>query len=430
MLLIYLKQAWQLLKQNRFYSTIYILATGLSISLVMVLAIVLYLKVSNVYPESDRDRMLVVRYGEAVYPNGNRGVNRLSLETVRQCIYSLQTPEAVTAIYEAYGSVSVQPDDRAENESGTVKFVDTGFWKVFTFAFTEGQPFTQADMDAGIKTVVISESYARKIFGTTQVTGKYIRIDFVSYRISGVVKDVSYAVDKTYADMWMPYSAHPSLNVGWANGLGFFAAYVLAPHGETAKVEEEIRSNINRYASTFTENTFSVNGQPDPYWLSIFRLSNRQDVDATRIVSTYLLILLVLLLIPSVSLSGIADSQMECRLAEMGVRRSFGALRGGLMKQLVTENMLLTFLGGLAGLLFSYLLVYFFRRWIIHIGTGQVFVNAVPQGVDVALSPSMLMNFSVFFVALLLCLVLNLMVTLLPAWRASRRPIIYSLKNK
>ncbi|MDF9829411.1 hypothetical protein [Parabacteroides sp. PF5-6] len=48
----YLKQAWQLLKQNRFYTGIYILATAFSIALVMVLAIVFYIKIANVYPET------------------------------------------------------------------------------------------------------------------------------------------------------------------------------------------------------------------------------------------------------------------------------------------------------------------------------------------------------------------------------------------
>jgi len=431
MLQQYIKQAWVMMKQNRFYSTIYILATGLSVSMIMVLAIIFYLKVSNIYPEMNRDRTLIVRYGSFVMPDGTGGTSRLSLETVKQCIYSLKTAEAVTAIYEAYGEVSVQPDNSPEHIPGTVKFVDTGFWKVFTFSFQEGKPFTEADMESGIKTVVVSESYARKIFGTTEVTGKYISINFEPYRICGVVKDVSFAVEKTYANIWMPYSAAPNFNPGWPNGLGFFAAYALAPSkGEMKKVKEEIVTNFNRYASTIEGMEFTVNGQPDPHWLSIFRLSNRQDIDATKILMQYALLFLLFLLIPSVSLSGIADSQLERRLSEMGIRRTFGAVQGGLMKQLVTENLVLTFMGGLAGLLFSYLLVYFFRKWIIHIGTGQVFVSAVPEGVDVALSPAVMMNFTIFAVALLLCLVMNMMITVIPAWRASRREIVYSLNNK
>ena len=40
--------------------------------------------------------------------------------------------------------------------------------------------------------------------------------------------------------------------------------------------------------------------------------------------------LLVLLLVPALNLSGMIASRMESRLAEMGVRKSFGAGRGKL----------------------------------------------------------------------------------------------------
>ena len=51
MIRIYLKQAWELLRQNRLFSTIYIIGTGLSIALVMTLFIIFYVKFAPVYPE-------------------------------------------------------------------------------------------------------------------------------------------------------------------------------------------------------------------------------------------------------------------------------------------------------------------------------------------------------------------------------------------
>ena len=41
---LYIKQAWNQIRQERLYSTIYLVGTGLAISLVMVLSIVLYVK--------------------------------------------------------------------------------------------------------------------------------------------------------------------------------------------------------------------------------------------------------------------------------------------------------------------------------------------------------------------------------------------------
>lgn len=429
-----IKQAWQVLKQNRLYCFIYMLATAFSISMIMVLAIVFYLKVANVYPETGRDRMLVFRFGEIVQPDGSRRISRLSLETIQKCIYSLQTPEAVTAIYEGWGEVQIQPDNSAELISPTSKYVDTGFWKVFSFHFTDGAPFTDADMQSGIQTAVISEPLARQLFGTTKAAGLYITINFKPYRVCGVVEEPSYITERTYAQIWLPYSAHPNLVTSWGNTentLGNFGAYVLAPSvKEVEKVKKEMEEMIRRYDSSLESIQFTVNGQPDRYWLSIFRLSSRQDIHATKIILRYMLLFLLLLLVPAISLAGMADSQMERRLSEMGVRRVFGAMKGGLMKQLMVENMLFTFMGAVTGLLFSYLLVHLFRRWIIHIGTGQIYINAVPEHIDVVIAPSVLLNYTIFIIAFLLCLLLNMMITIIPAWRASRREIVYSLHNK
>lgn len=46
---IYLKQAWALIRQERLFSSVYIVGTGLAISLVMVLSIVFYVKMASYY---------------------------------------------------------------------------------------------------------------------------------------------------------------------------------------------------------------------------------------------------------------------------------------------------------------------------------------------------------------------------------------------
>ena len=61
MIKVYLKQAWELLKQNKLFSTLYIVGTGLSIAMTMVIAIVFYVRLASVYPESNRSRTLVIK---------------------------------------------------------------------------------------------------------------------------------------------------------------------------------------------------------------------------------------------------------------------------------------------------------------------------------------------------------------------------------
>ena len=67
----------------------------------------------------------------------------------------------------------------------------------------------------------------------------------------------------------------------------------------------------------------------------------------------YGIILFILLLVPALNLSGITLSRMRRRMAELGVRRAFGATQGTILWQVLSENMVLTLLGGLLGLAMS-----------------------------------------------------------------------------
>ena len=59
---VYLKQAWALMGQNRFFTAVYIIGTGLAISMVMVMAVVYHIRTANIAPEVNRDRMCYVTY--------------------------------------------------------------------------------------------------------------------------------------------------------------------------------------------------------------------------------------------------------------------------------------------------------------------------------------------------------------------------------
>ena len=59
----HLRQAWTMMKQQKFFTTVYITGTAISIALAMTLFIVFYIKLGNIYPEKKRDRTLVIENG-------------------------------------------------------------------------------------------------------------------------------------------------------------------------------------------------------------------------------------------------------------------------------------------------------------------------------------------------------------------------------
>lgn len=68
---------------------------------------------------------------------------------------------------------------------------------------------------------------------------------------------------------------------------------------------------------------------------------------------------------------------MQQRTSELGVRKAFGGTRGVLIRQILNENLVLTLLGGVVGLLFSYIAVWGMRTWLFtnsqNIGTAGDF---------------------------------------------------------
>ena len=168
--------------------------------------------------------------------------------------------------------------------------------------------------------------------------------------------------------------------------------------------------------------------QPTSHLVKVFQSYASEKFDVWATVRYFLLILLVLLLVPALNLSGMIASRMENRLSEMGVRKSFGAGRNGLLSQVMWENLLLTLFGGLLGLLLAWLALYVFREWVFTVFDS--WPAAVPEGVDIRVSGEMLFAPAVFASALVLCIALNLLSALIPAWSSLRKPIIYSLNEK
>lgn len=422
------------MRQERLFSLVYIIGTGLSVSMVMVLSIVFFIKVANVYPETNRDRMLVMRTGKVKLGTEQRNPSwSISEQVVSTCLGSLEGVEAVGLVYSGGGANYILTEDRLEQFRITTRFVNTGFWKVFSFHFLQGQPFTEADLQSGIRTAVISESFARRLFGTTEAVGKFVTANYRQYRVCGVVKDVPQVADNTFASMWIPYTAcdtyKTEVPVERTGSLGRFRSYLLvAPGTSLSEVKAEVQANVRRYSQTLQDAEFTVMGQPDSYWQSLFRSYSSEPPEYVKSFLIYGGVFLILLLVPAVNLSGMTDSRMERRLAEMGVRRAFGAPVGTLMRQIVVENFLFTLLGGGIGLVFSYWLLHLSRKWIMQMGSFSV--SQFPEGAEGIFDFSMLVNYRVFGITLLICLLLNLLSALIPAWRASHRQIVYSLNVK
>lgn len=431
----YFKQAWNLMRQNRFYSAVYIVGTGLAISMVMVMAVVYHIRTANIPPEVHRDRMCYVSDVSFRMNDNNGSMNSYcGPRFVKEVIYELQTPEAVAVTTDlssmryVVGPVFLQVPGRDEARRVNLMGCNDQFWHVYHFRFLEGEAFSQGDFESALPRVVLAESVARRLFGGGNAAGQTVLVNEVKYTVSGVVADVSGIASDVYAEVWIPYTSISAIMKNMAiereGSAGCLVAnFLLRDADDIGALRAELTEQVKRYNTTMTEGQAKP-GEPVSYAGRMVGGLLYMPAEQTYLILA--IVLLLFLLVPALNLSGLNASHMQDRIAEVGVRKAFGASRRALSFQLFAENMLLMLPGGLAGLLFSYLLVFLFRDILLSSG-----LLVVQQGAasTIFLSPGMLLNMEVFFYTFLICLVLNLLSSAIPARRAVRMHITEALNG-
>ena len=428
----YMKQAWNLMKQNKLFTGIYVVGTALAIATTMIMAIVYYVKIAPVYPEVNRDRTLFMELArEKVGTSTN--MSPWSLKAVKEWFYPLKNAEVVSAEIKNYGNEFIQPKDGSGDFKIYTKYIDTNFFQVYDFRFVEGKPFTEADLQSAIPTAVITDAMARRLYGdATGAVGKTFTMNYVDYRVVGVVEAPSFLCKQSFAQIYFPYTLLTGYDHsgGRSKMLGVFNVTMVAKDKEQeAALREEIKELYRKYNTSQDEVELIQLEQPRSFALTVFQTSVSDEAFDWKAVFKKLgLTLLVLLLVPALNLSGMIAGRMETRLSEMGVRKSFGAHRNGLLGQVMWENLLLTLAGGLLGLILAWTALYACRDWLFALFDDRP-VLAI-EGVSTSVNGEMLFAPSIFLAAFLLCLVLNLLSALIPAWNSLRNPIIQSLNEK
>ncbi|WP_280745235.1 MULTISPECIES: ABC transporter permease [unclassified Parabacteroides] len=414
----YFKQALQMLKESPLVSTISILGTALSIAAIMVVILIYQIQLAAYSPEIRRERMLYINatQSQAKDSNGMRNRGSMSTEVVKECFYALETPEAVTAIASDKRPISL-PGKRLYKEY-SIKSTDHYFWKVFDFHFLKGRAFSEADFQSGIRTAVINDRLAYELFETTDVVGQTVSLDFMHYTICGVVKEVSNAATDAYADIWLPYTTDENLlPVRHSEGIpGEFNVCILAKkkgdfeaiRNELERRKAQYNANKIEYEVGFLEGTLTR--------MDIAMGSTGfKRVKPSEFLTETGALLLFLLLVPALNLSGVAQSSVQRRRSEMGVRKAFGGTNRKLLFQILCENLVITCIGGIIGFAFSFLLLLACRSFLLP--------NEPMLTMDMLLQPATLL------IALLFVLLMNISSAFFPAFRISRQPVVDSLKE-
>jgi putative ABC transport system permease protein len=406
MLKNYFKIAIAVLKRRKFFTFISLFGISFTLTILMVLTAFIDKVVNDNYPDRKRDKSLYVNNME------RRGKNSmysgaLSFYFLNHYARSLKTPVKVAISSGANGT-----NTYINNKKIAVyyKYTNADFWEVLDYDFMEGKAFTAQQVDNGEHVAVISADTKKKYFGDiSSVTGKYIEADNVQYRVSGVVKNVPITMYMLYSDIYLPYTVSKTDNNTKDYGGGYTGILLAASKEDVPKMQEEYEQMIKKLP-TDSKDIDKIYSHADSFIRGYVRTGNEEQSGITYALVAISIFVLLVMLLPTLNLVNINVTRIMERSSEIGVRKAFGASSKTLVYQFMIENLILTLLGGLIGIVFS----------IIILGI----INSANLIDNLELS----LNFTVLFVALLICLVFGLLSGVYPAWRMSKLNVVTALK--
>lgn len=283
-------------------------------------------------PYPDADRLVLVE--ERNDPLGFAG--NVAIENFDE--WQGRVPSVEAAAAWAISDVNLAGADEAARVRGAV--ITPGLFDLNGARQVLGRAIQAADREMGRHLVaVLSEGAWRRLFGgAPDVIGRSVLLDSVPHVVVGVVTGVAGFAD---VDVWRPLTR--SRDGGGRREHAFRAVARLAPGVPIERAASEIDGV---YAALEVAHPETNRG-----WRA--RLTPLKEVmieDLTTMVRLSGAVVAVLLLIACANVANLLLARASERQREFAVRRALGAERARLLRQVLTESLLLAGAGALAGL--------------------------------------------------------------------------------
>jgi len=408
MLKNYFKIAIAVLKRRKFFTFISLFGISLTLTILLLLTAFIDKVVTGNYPDKKRDRSLyVTALNEIGTKSGWFSNGALSFYFLDHFAGSLKTPVRM-AISSNPKATNTYVHDR--KISLHYKYTNAAFWEVTDYDFLEGKAFSAQQVAQGELVTVISEDTKKEYFGDVpSVVGKYIEADNVQYRVCGVVKNVPATTYILFSDIYLPYTVSKK-DYRDRGYMGDYTAILLAASkAELPKMREEYEQMMKKIPME-NKDFDQIYSHAESYAAAYVSTGNEKSSGMALALLVISAFVLLVTLVPALNLVNINITRIMERSSEIGIRKAFGASSRTLVFQFIVENLILTLLGGVIGVLLSYAIIQIFN------GSGLI------PNLELSL------NFRVLLYGLLACLFFGLLSGVYPAWRMSKMKIVNALK--
>jgi putative ABC transport system permease protein len=221
-----------------------------------------------------------------------------------------------------------------------VLVVDPAYQPVRRIVVAAGRFFDQEDSRSGNKVALITESLARRQFGSLDLAlGQTVRIQEVPFVIIGTFRESVDTLGRSEIEddtVLIPYSVAQSMTGTTAVNQIYFSMYDSSSIPSATQKIQAVLASRHR-----PESVYNVSDMTE-----VLRLANKT---ANAFTSVLLLFAAVTLIAAGVGIMNIMLATVHQRIHEIGVRKAVGATRRAILLQFLSEAVLIALLGGTVG---------------------------------------------------------------------------------
>ena len=286
--------------------------------------------------------------------------------------------------------------------------VSAEFFKCLRASTVLGRTFTASEIEPGNdQVVVLGNSFWRNHFGSDQnVIGQTIQLDGVSHTVIGVMAEDFRTILPYFdspVDLWAPISRDYKGKRRWSIVTAIGRLKPGLPQERAQSEMDAIAKQLESEGRRFQDRG-----------VNLVRLDREVVSDSKQTLLIVFGAVACVLLIACANLAGLLLTHTLERQKEIGIRTALGATRGRILCQLLTECLLLSAIGGVAGIVLS--------TWL-----ARVIVSMQPA--DIPRLDSVSPDTNVLLFGLGLSVLTSLLFGLLPVHQFSRTSVTDALRK-
>jgi len=274
-----------------------------------------------------------------------------------------------------------------------------------------GRPFAADEDQPGRNHVVVLSAglWERRFAGTRNILGNTLSLDGNSYTVIGAAP-AGFRVPETSAELWIPYTPAPEELLPNRRGDRFLKVLAHLRAGiPLARAQSELRIIADRLAREYPDQNGGRSVDLTP-------LRDQMVGDVRSTLWMLMVAVTAILLIACVNVAHLLLARAAAREREMAVRTALGANPARLVRQLLTESILLGVIAGAFGLLLAY-----WGAWLL--------LKAAPAGLMQGVPTELSLDWRVLAFTLAVSILTGVAFGLAPALSSARSNLNLVLRS-